>query len=102
MKQEKVTCDWCHKDLTTTGNCVDYRLALVPERIPSVGPTSTLMLIEPDVKCAHHFCGLRCLAGWVERESSHSSVLKSRDSVVGLTGTLDGTCLTSQVLKQEG
>ncbi len=49
MKQTTVTCDNCSKDLTTTGNCVDYRIVLASEEIPSRGNVATLMNIEPQL-----------------------------------------------------
>ncbi len=64
MNETKITCDTCGQDLTTTGNCVDYRLALVPEHIPSWGGCVTSMHIEPPIERSAHFCGVQCLAKW--------------------------------------
>lgn len=63
----KVTCDGCGRDLTATANCVDYRLVLEPQSIPSAGGAVTAMHIEPDIRSARHFCGLRCLEVWMEK-----------------------------------
>ena len=39
MQKTEITCDGCGRDLTYTGNCEDYRLALVNDR--SIGFTMT-------------------------------------------------------------
>jgi hypothetical protein len=63
----KITCDHCGQDLTTTGNCVDYRIVLKSESIPSRGGVVTLMHLEPDIAEPKHFCGLECLKNWIIR-----------------------------------
>ncbi len=68
MNQTKITCDSCGADLTTTGNCVDYRLAVTSEPIPSGGGLVTLMHVEPIIPHAAHFCGMQCLARWSKLE----------------------------------
>lgn len=65
MKETKITCDGCGKDLTTTGNSVDYRLALVNEAIPSGGGAVTDMMVYPPIERNVHFCGMRCLKAWL-------------------------------------
>lgn len=45
-----VTCDACSRDLTSTGNCNDYRLALVPESIPSRGGAVTDWMNYPAIE----------------------------------------------------
>ncbi len=67
MKNTSVTCDTCGADITSTGNSVDYRVVLDSERIPLIGYSCTDMMIHPPVARAHHFCGLRCLGGWVAK-----------------------------------
>ena len=66
MKATTVTCDQCQRDLATTGNCVDYRIALLNERIPSTGGFVTAMNIEPKLKQDYHFCGWKCLCDWMD------------------------------------
>jgi hypothetical protein len=61
----KFECDQCGRDLTTTGNCVDYRLALLNERLPSRGPVVTSMAIYPPIEADAYFCGVPCLAAWI-------------------------------------
>lgn len=61
----EVSCDVCEADLTSTGNCVDYRLVLVSERRASVGGFVTDVAIAPPVDRAYYFCGLWCLAEWI-------------------------------------
>lgn len=66
MKAVEVTCDGCGRDLTTTGNSIDYRLALANERLPSRGGCVTDMMIYPPIKRDAHFCGMACLKKWAE------------------------------------
>lgn len=67
MKDVKVTCDACGKDLTYTGNCVDYRLLVTSESLGSGRGEDgrsyavTAMMIYPPVDRSYHFCNLRCL-----------------------------------------
>jgi hypothetical protein len=58
-----VTCDTCGKDITHTGNCVDYRLVLKSEAIPPRpgGGSVTAMMVYPPVSREYVFCGLDCL-----------------------------------------
>lgn len=67
MNQESVTCDGCGKDITTTGNCVDYRLALVVESIPCGRNMVTLLHVTPPLNRDHHFCGVGCLKNWITK-----------------------------------
>lgn len=68
MKTERVCCDHCEFDLTSTGNSVDYRLALIVEGKASRGNVVTLLHIEPPLSRPHHFCGLKCLAEWLKAQ----------------------------------
>jgi hypothetical protein len=71
----KVTCDGCGLDLTTTGNCEDWRLVLTYEaKTPwyvaegQRGGAVTSMAIEPPIKRTYYFCGLECLDQWRDHE----------------------------------
>lgn len=64
MKDLKITCDQCGRDLTTTGNCEDFRIAVVNERITVTGGAVTSMSIEPHLQHDYHFCGCVCLRNW--------------------------------------
>jgi len=62
----KITCDNCNKDLTYTGNCVDYRLKLMDENIPTQSTCVTTRMLYPSLKNgSKHFCGMGCLKVWV-------------------------------------
>lgn len=68
--QTKITCDGCGRDRTWTGNSVDYRLALVVQRIPAGPPDRNGsvsvfdMMIHPPIDQDAYFCGLDCLDKW--------------------------------------
>jgi hypothetical protein len=64
MKKIQVFCDGCKRDITTTGNSIDYRLVLKSEIIPSGGGSVTDMLLYPIIEEDVHFCGLNCLKIW--------------------------------------
>lgn len=68
MRVTKITCDGCGRDLSSTGNCEDYRLALVNEQIRSRGGVVTAMAKYPAIERDAHFCGLGCLRKWLDRE----------------------------------
>jgi hypothetical protein len=78
QKISPVICDGCGGDITTTGNSVDYRLALVTQSpIPwyvAEGQNSgavTDMMIWPAIKETHHFCNnLDCLRAWLAGEEA--------------------------------
>ena len=62
MKELKITCDQCGEDITTTGNCVDYRIVLANQSIPSLGGVVTAMDILPHLKHDYYyFCSTDCL-----------------------------------------
>lgn len=66
MRTEKVVCDDCGEDLSTTTNSVDYRLLLKSESKPGYGSGFyTDMLITPAIDRPHHFCDLSCLRRWM-------------------------------------
>lgn len=67
-EHKKITCDACERDLTYTGNCVEYRLALNVESIPANSGFVTLMHLSPDIDGSKHFCGLRCLKKWASKD----------------------------------
>jgi len=56
-----ITCDTCQQNLTSTGNCVDYRLVVQAENIPTRGGAVTAMMIYPPVEREYIFCNLGCL-----------------------------------------
>jgi hypothetical protein len=68
----KIECDACGRDITTTGNCEDWRLVLgnkskTPWFVAEGrrGGVVTSKAIQPPVPRTHHFCGLGCLADWL-------------------------------------
>lgn len=63
----KITCDQCERDITTTGNSVDYRIILASQPIPSRGGIVTDMMIYPQLDKKRFFCRTSCLKEWVEK-----------------------------------
>lgn len=68
MERIDITCDACGRDLTTSGNSINYRLALRSENIPSSGPVVTDMMVYPAIERDAHFCRVECLREWLNRE----------------------------------
>ena len=70
MKKIEIRCDFCDKDLTTTDNCIAYRLALINERIPSYSDSGvvTSMALYPHLKHDCYFCRWGCLTKWIIKE----------------------------------
>lgn len=73
MQTLKIECDSCNGDLTTTTNCVGYRLALKTERIPTLGGYVTLAHIAPYLDRDYHFCGVGCLTEWIKSYANRKS-----------------------------
>ena len=67
LQTSKVTCDTCGCDLTTTGNSVDYRIAVVVENIRPESGSVTDMMAYPPLERMHHFCGKPCLKKWAAK-----------------------------------
>jgi hypothetical protein len=67
MKTVTITCDTCERDITTTGNSVDYRLAVLSQSIPSRGGIVTDMMIYPVLDRDYYFCSLNCFREWAKR-----------------------------------
>jgi len=69
MENIKITCDNCERDITYTGNSIDWRIALINERVP-ISPDLTCvadMMIYPPLKHDCHFCGKECLKSWINK-----------------------------------
>lgn len=64
MKTVEISCDECGEDITTTGNSIDWRLAIINESIPPAGDYVTDMMIYPILNKDMHFCSYRCLKQW--------------------------------------
>ena len=64
-KTTEITCDACQNNLNYTSNCVDYRLVLKDEQIPSCGGAVTSMMVYPILHGEKHFCGIGCLKVWI-------------------------------------
>ena len=78
MKTTEIKCDGCGGDLTSTGNMVDYRLALNVESKPLRGNFATAMSISPPLERDHHFCGVQCLDHWRDRERLYVKQMQER------------------------
>ena len=64
-KTTKILCDTCGADITSTGNSVDWRIALINQHIPSRGGMVTDMWITPQLKDDVYFCNAGCLRAWI-------------------------------------
>ena len=65
-----VICDNCGKDITSTGNSIDYRIRLEAVTLP-ITPGLTMvtdMMVHPPVKSGD-FCGTRCLIEHLNRSA---------------------------------
>lgn len=67
MTEYKVTCDFCECDLTSTSNCVGYRILVTNEIIPSRGGAVTAVHITPSLARDLNFCRMACLCKWVKK-----------------------------------
>lgn len=66
MKTIKIDCDTCKRDITYTGNSIDWRLAIHNEQVPSRGGSVTDMMIYPIFDSDYYFCSDRCFRDWVK------------------------------------
>lgn len=84
----KYTCDGCGRDISTTTKCVDYRLTLWADSIPSKDfLAAPLVHIEPPIREAQHFCGINCLRNWVRAIPTVTAVITdAMRSASGLVG----------------
>jgi len=65
MRIIQINCDTCGRDLTLTGNSIDYRIVIHSERIPAAEGPVTDMMIHPAVPQPLHFCHIPCLKKWI-------------------------------------
>lgn len=79
MKNIEIKCDSCSMDLSSTTNCVDYRLSLVNDSLPSRSNVVTSMMIYPPIDRDAHFCGINCLKKWLS--SKYPDVPKEQQSL---------------------
>lgn len=68
METHKITCDHCGRNLSSTSNCIDWRLALRNEEIPSRDGMVTTVMRYPAFDRDHHFCGIGCLVRWIRKK----------------------------------
>lgn len=64
MKDETIKCDRCLKDITSTKNCIDYRLHLNSQKKTIPRGAATLMYISDPLENEAHFCDMYCLKQW--------------------------------------
>lgn len=63
----KITCDACQVDLTTSTNSIDYRIVFGNQRIPSKGGFVTDMMMHPHIEGGtKHFCNMKCFRTWLD------------------------------------
>ena len=67
-KTEKIICDQCGADLTSTGNSVDWRISVRSEQIPPRVGTVTYVVITPSLDQDAYFCNAECLVDWVKKK----------------------------------
>lgn len=68
MKEIKITCDHCNRDLTTTGSMPDYRICLSAESMPHDTNVIYSVMVYPPFDRDKFFCGLECLKKWLLKE----------------------------------
>lgn len=68
MRDNKVTCDSCGTDLTTTGAMPAFRLRLSSEALPHRSSIINAIVVSPPIKQDAHFCNLLCLSNWASRK----------------------------------
>jgi len=66
MKNIKITCDSCEKDITETESMPTFRLVLSSEKLPSSSNSTYAVLVSPPIGHTHYFCNLICLKRWLD------------------------------------
>lgn len=71
-KDVKILCDSCGRDLTTTGNVIDYRLVLANEKKEHHRGLTVVtdMMIYPPIDRTYYFCRIECLKKWLEKKEA--------------------------------
>ena len=70
MKDIKIVCDYCNKELTNTRNSIDYCLSLSSQRIPCQEGAVTDIMVLPPIEREANFCGLGCLKNWIDKKAN--------------------------------
>ncbi len=65
-KTTTILCDNCERDLSSSGNSIDYRIALLNQGIPSRGGFVTDVMLYPHLEHDRYFCGVRCMRKFLE------------------------------------
>lgn len=65
---KKVLCDFCKKDISLTGNSVDWRIRLDNQEVPCYDGPVTDALIYPSLSRGYDFCGVACLKNFINHE----------------------------------
>lgn len=77
-KTVEIKCDTCERDLTSTGNCEDYRIALLNQSISSRGGLVTLMALWPALESDMYFCGEFCLLKWAQIRIDQNRIAREK------------------------
>lgn len=68
MKEVKITCDECQKDLSVTGPMPRFRVTIHCEKLPSDSEVQYAVFTEPHFYGERHFCNPCCLALWSKKQ----------------------------------
>lgn len=66
----KVLCDQCQSDISTTWNSVNWSITLKNRQIPCHSAVVTDVMIHPQLNKDMDFCGLVCLTRWINRDKT--------------------------------
>lgn len=91
MKEDKVTCDGCGKDISTRSNIEGWRLVLSVESIPADGAGPyTCKHVPLPIGRTYHFCRLPCLDNWRSHDQAYKRAMNAKwDAWENENGTRD-------------
>jgi len=65
MREVKITCDGCGKDITNTAQMPAFRLHLLAESLPHTSNSVYSVRVYPPIKRDCYFCDTECLKSWL-------------------------------------
>lgn len=73
MKEVKITCDCCGKDITNTDSYPAYRLVLSVEKLPHTSDIIFDIYVYPPIKHTMYFCDKECLIKLLDKKHENTN-----------------------------
>lgn len=82
MREVKITCDGCGKDITNTAQMPAFRLHLLAEALPHTSNSVYAVLVYPPIESDCYFCDTSCLKSWLTKRAGDTATPSDNAAVL--------------------